>query len=315
MKKILIIILITTTSIFAQDITNKLGTSGNYDITDSSDNLLLRLQTDNVLLINGTYGTGTIPVEGAGTRMMWYPAKASFRVGRTTGTQWDDINIGNYSIAMGAYTTASGERSIAMGAYTTASGERSTAMGSITTASGEYSTAMGNFVSTNYHSGSFIIGDHSTINTTHSDANHQMTMRFAGGYKFFTNDAANVGVALAGGANSWTTISDSTKKENFQSADGEYFLDSINKLKLGSWNYKAQDSSIRHYGPMAQEIFKYFGKDDFGTIGNDTTLATADMDGIMMIAIQTLIRENKELKNNNQLLEQRLEAIENKLNY
>ena len=93
---------------------------------------------------------------------------------------------------------------------------------------------------------------------------------------------------LNSGANSWTTISDSTLKENFQQTDGEYFLNSIKELKLGSWNYKAQDSSIRHYGPMAQEIFHYFGKDEFGTIGNDITLATADMDGIMMIALQAL---------------------------
>lgn len=47
---------------------------------------------------------------------------------------------------------------------------------------------------------------------------------------------------------------------------------------------------------MAQEIFHYFGKDKYGTIGNDTTLATADMDGIIMIALQALEKRTSELK-------------------
>ena len=77
---------------------------------------------------------------------------------------------------------------------------------------------------------------------------------------------------------------------------------------------------------MAQEIFHYCGKDDFGTIGNDTTLATADMDGIIMIALQALEKrttEQAELiktfenKTNEQrdliaMLTKRLEALENK---
>jgi hypothetical protein len=47
---------------------------------------------------------------------------------------------------------------------------------------------------------------------------------------------------------------------------------------------------------MAQEIFHYFGKDELGVIGNDTTLASADMDGIMMICLQALERRTENLK-------------------
>ena len=50
---------------------------------------------------------------------------------------------GDYSIAMGEGTTASGNNSTAIGALTNASGAASTAMGEGTTASGIYSTAMG----------------------------------------------------------------------------------------------------------------------------------------------------------------------------
>ena len=48
---------------------------------------------------------------------------------------------------------------------------------------------------------------------------------------------------------------------------------------------------------MAQDIFYYFGKDKLGTIGNDTTLSTADMDGIMMICLQALEKRTVELRN------------------
>src|SRR6056297_1126505 len=83
------------------------------------------------------------PVEGAGTRMMWYPDKAAFRAGRVQGNQWDTDNIGNSSTAMGFNTEALGNFSTAMGKNTIASGNRSTTMGDLTTASGDQSTAMG----------------------------------------------------------------------------------------------------------------------------------------------------------------------------
>ena len=40
---------------------------------------------DGGLLVPGTFGTGSIPASGEGVRMMWYPAKAAFRVGRVIG--------------------------------------------------------------------------------------------------------------------------------------------------------------------------------------------------------------------------------------
>jgi hypothetical protein len=86
---------------------------------------------------------GDPPVEGAGTRMMWYPDKAAFRAGLVEGTHWDKVNIGYYSMAMGNNTTASGTRSTAMGYETTASGDYSTAIGCMTTASGGQSIALG----------------------------------------------------------------------------------------------------------------------------------------------------------------------------
>lgn len=84
------------------------------------------------------------PIEGPGTRMMWYPQKAAFRVGSVPGTGWNKMYIGNASFASGYGTIASGNYSTAMGANTGASGNYSTALGYWTSASGNFSIAMGN---------------------------------------------------------------------------------------------------------------------------------------------------------------------------
>ena len=91
----------------------------------------------------------SIPVKGAGTRMMWYPAKAAFRAGRlqslpSTADKWDAANIGDHSVAFGLNTEASGESSVAMGDETEATAVNATAMGNATDATAENATAMGN---------------------------------------------------------------------------------------------------------------------------------------------------------------------------
>lgn len=216
-------------------------------------------------------------------------------------TGYKSKSNGLASTAMGNETTASGGASTALGNLTVASGDASLATGHTTIASGLGSTAMGVLASTNSQPGSFVIGDASTYGVDNAvvsnSAANQMMMRFAGGYIFYTNSATSIGVSLAAGGNSWTSISDSTKKENFLPANGEYFLGSLSELKLGSWNYKGQSpEQYRHYGPMAQEIYRYFGNDGMGTIGNDTTLAAADIDGIVMICLQALEQRTAQLK-------------------
>jgi TolA-binding protein len=53
---------------------------------------------------------------------------------------------------------------------------------------------------------------------------------------------------------------------------------------------------------MAQEFFNAFGKDGIGVCGNDTTLASADVDGINMIAIQALEKRTSQLQKENEQL-------------
>jgi hypothetical protein len=89
----------------------------------------------------GTFGTGTFSLTGTGTRMFWYPGKAAFRAGYVSSTQWNDSNIGTYSVAFGFSSIASGSYSAAFGC-SNALGTYSTALNN-SYAYGSYSTAMG----------------------------------------------------------------------------------------------------------------------------------------------------------------------------
>lgn len=106
-------------------------------------NGLLLAFSDGGLWAGGTLGTGSIPTTGTGARMMWYPAKAAFRAGWVNTNVWDDANVGQYSVALGENTRASGSHAVALGAGSSATASYSTAMGYLTQATGYSSTAIG----------------------------------------------------------------------------------------------------------------------------------------------------------------------------
>ena len=83
------------------------------------------------------------PVQGAGTRLMWYPEKGAFRVGTIGNNEWDMNSIGINSIATGNGTIASGSFSTAMGSGSISTGDYSTAFGQSTSAAGLSATAIG----------------------------------------------------------------------------------------------------------------------------------------------------------------------------
>ena len=244
--------------------------------------------------------------------LKWFHDKSALRsVGERTwvGTL-DPQNIGKFSFATGYETFASGVASAAFGVKTLAgemgalangvqaqsTGYCSFAHGESVNANGHRSVAIGTNVGNNNFSGSFIFGDDYSSAVLTNDAAKQMKMRFAGGYKLYTNNLATIGVQIAAGGNAWTTISDVNKKENFAPVNGEDFLQKISAMNLTSWNYKGQDpKAFRHYGPMAQDFYAAFGKDAYGTIGNDTTINQADFDGVNLIAIQALVRKMDQL--------------------
>jgi trimeric autotransporter adhesin len=107
----------------------------------------------------------------------------------------------------------------------------------------------------------------------------------------------NDAVTVIEGQVALTSVSDKTKKENFQPVDGEAVLGKIRGLALSSWNFIGHDpQQFRHYGPMAQDFFAAFGHDGVGQIGSETTINAGDMAGILMSAVQALEQRTAELK-------------------
>lgn len=196
------------------------------------------------------------------------------------------------AVALGA-ANASGAHAVSLGFANTASGTSSVAMGYLSTANGHHSTALGNYVSTSGFSGAFALGDNSTTTVMPSFVNNGFRARFVGGYRLFTTaittDGTAIGALLNTNQSSWSAISDVHRKENFMDVDGESFLKKIAGLHLTTWNYKGQDvRTLRHYGPMAQDFFAAFGRDELGEIGDDTSINQQDFLGVNLIAIQAL---------------------------
>ena len=120
-------------------------------------------------------------------------------------------------------------------------------------------------------------------------------MRAVGGVRFVTaTDGTGVptaGVTLSGGSGAWETLSDRNAKENVSPVTAREVLEKVTALPLARWNYKSQDKSIRHLGPMAQDFHAAFGLG-----GNERTIATVDADGVALAAVQGL-NEKMEAEN------------------
>jgi hypothetical protein len=268
-------------------------------------------------LASGDNATATgenTEARGRGSFSMGYYTLA---IGRNSLAAGEESNAAALnSTAIGYHAVAVGEASVAMGYNTVTSGLGSFAIGIGASAIGEGSMALGSHVNTNSRTGSLLIGDRSTTTDMTSGGDNSFKARFEGGYRFYTSAATTSAESclLSGGSNAWSTASDVRLKENFEAINGEEFLQKISKMPLSSWNYKQQNpTNFRHYGPMAQDFFAAFGKDSYGVIGNDTTINSADFDGVNLIAIQALEKRTQkiqQLEKENSELRIRLEKLE-----
>ena len=303
------------------------------------------LLQDGGFLARGTFGTGVIPAQNIGTRMMWHPRKAAFRAGQINVPAWDDANVGQHSTAFGFNTwavgnasfaagsgaeatglastafglnaRAVGDYSTAFGATTKAGGHYSLAVGGATTADGYASTALGFFAATTAAApGSFVYGDASTQaagDLVRSISPNQFLVRASGGVVFWSSPATvyptSPGVILFTNASSWSSLSDVNSKENFSDLEDEEVLSRIARMPVREWNYKAQGAAIRHMGPTAQDFHAAFG------LGEDRLrISTIDADGVALAAVRALearTREtNERLTRENDELRARLARLE-----
>ena len=73
--------------------------------------------------------------------------------------------------------------------------------------------------------------------------------------------------------------------------DGFEILEKLARLPISTWNYKADDASVVHLGPMAQDFAAAFGLGD-----DDRVIATVDSNGVLMVAVQALYRRVQTLE-------------------
>lgn len=305
---------------------------------DASGTTRMSLHTNGAFYVGGNYDggfSGGIPAEGAGTRLMWYPEKASFRAGYVDGTQWDDANTGSFSFAAGYNVRALADYSVALGKSSVAAQISSFAVGENNTASGAASVAMGYHAHTNARQGSFVFADRSTEDTIRAGVNHSSNWRVSGGFRIFTSSNLSTGVTLQSGASVsnwgqsnaviststgaylstsgvWTNVSDVHRKHNFEAVSGEDILARLRRIPIQRWSYRTDNDSVRHVGPTAQDFRAAFG------LGNDErTIGTIDADGVALAGVQALEArtrnqwvELENLKAENAELRKRLDGME-----
>ena len=151
--------------------------------------------------------------------------------------------------------------------------------------------------------GSFVWSDGNAA--TASTGDHQFIVRCTGGATFYTANGTSTGVTLSAGGGSWSNLSDRNAKENFTPVDARGVLEKVAEMPITTWNYKAQEGSTRHIGPMAQDFYAAFG------VGEDERhITTVDEDGVALAAIQGLNMKLQEKDAEIQALKGRLDKLE-----
>lgn len=81
----------------------------------------------------------------------------------------------------------------------------------------------------------------------------------------------------------WVNASSRDLKENFATVSPQTILEKIASLPIYSWNYKLQNASSTHIGPVAQDFYSAF------SLGNSSTsISTIDPAGVALAGIQGL---------------------------
>ncbi len=278
-------------------------------------------------------------------------SKGALRGGNVSGTQWDDANIGLQSIALGKDVVASGiasfavgrdssatnTASIAIGDSATASALASVAFGKDVTSSGTASIAMGYQLSTSAI-GSIALGYNVNVGSSGNGSvaigldgggatlNQAKTLAIMGGrvgigtvtptfYLELPNSAAT-GTARAF---AWTTYSDGRFK--VERTPLKNALDLVAKLKPIKYKMlkitkddhgfihatkKVQKGT--HIGLVAQDVYKVIPEAVLKPKDENKEAWGISYDSLVPVLIQAV----KELKQENEKLKERIEALERK---
>jgi hypothetical protein len=100
-------------------------------------------------------------------------------------------------------------------------------------------------------------------------------------------------------------VSDRNLKTNIAPIDQREILARVAKMPVQQWNYKEDDASVRHIGPMAQDFHAAFGLGD-----TDKAIYNVDGNGVALASIQALYQLVQEKDEKIVTLESRLAQLE-----
>ena len=254
---------------------------------------------------SGNFATGDSATAGGGLSNRAYADYSTVAGGdaNVAGSANGDTKSAHYA------TVSGGSHNAATGAFSTIPG------GAGNSAAGDYGFAAGRRALINAaHAGTFLFADSNDSDFVSTAAN-EFAARATGGVRFVTAiDAVgnpSAGVRLSKGSGSWESLSDRNAKENIALVDGRQIVAQLAAMPISTWNYKTQDPSIRHIGPMAQ---------DFHALGvgeDDKYIGMIDESGVALAAIQGVYRMDQEqarqiaaLKSENAALKSRIDELD-----
>jgi trimeric autotransporter adhesin len=253
----------------------------------------------------GTVGGGANNQAGDGAGTVDDATFATVGGGVANSATDDQATVagGNTNGATGVRATVSGGglNFATGGDATVPGGESNTAAGVVSLAAGHGAQANDN--------GAFVWADSSPFFFP-STAQDQFSVRATGGVRFVSAISAGggsptAGVELAPGGGSWSSLSDRAAKRAIEPASGRKVLRRLASVPVSTWSYRAQDDSIRHIGPMAQDFYRAFG------LGEDNKhIASVDADGVALAAIKGLSRKLKIERRRRHGQERRLDRLE-----
>jgi hypothetical protein len=237
--------------------------------------------------------------------------------GNTNTASEDSATVGG-----GANNTASGiYSSVGGGVDNVASGYEATIPGGRkNVASGQISFAAGNEAIAS-RDGTFVWAD-STPHSfdpfsylTSGGVTNSFNVRATGGVYLVTAVNASTGVPTAGmylssGGSGWNSYSDPSFKTNFRAVNNLDVLQRLAAIPISAWNYKSQDASVQHIGPMAQDFNSAFGVGEADKTGAKRYINSIDADGVALAAIQGLYQQNQQQAAEIQSLKARLSSLE-----
>ncbi len=243
------------------------------------------------------------------------------------GGYWNTAGAYYATVAGGYRNTAGNSAFVGGGFANEATGQWSAVPGGEhNEAAGHHSFAAG-YLAKAKHDGAFVWGDDNTgtWGILNSPAENTFIVDASGGIWFgdvsrttaYTPTigsgvfiSTSTGAYLSTGGN-WVSVSDANAKENFTPVDSQEILARVAELPVTTWNYTAEDPSVRHMGPVAQDFHAAFGLGQ-----DDRHIAALDASGVALAAVQGLHEVSQEqaahieeLETENAALQQELDDL------